>query len=218
MVWLQLRMSTKCRESTRAGTAKARANKCWAFEHCDKGPAQTVHALAGTRYLSTQAGWQTHIRRQGARMQVHSTRKQEGHAAQAPRPGEMRPTRIVEDGPKERSLGIKSRLVAENLELFEPDRRTTGFRASGCRTCRLVPSSIGYASQKLSREARTDAPERSATCPSTKQRGTAIRLRTFSGKPCQRPGPLLAPSEAAIPHNTQLLLESISFARVQVRH
>jgi len=33
---LQLRMSTKCRESTRTGTAKARANKCREFTH--KGP------------------------------------------------------------------------------------------------------------------------------------------------------------------------------------
>jgi len=33
---LQLRMSTKCTESTRSGTAKARTNKCRAFTH--KGP------------------------------------------------------------------------------------------------------------------------------------------------------------------------------------
>jgi len=87
--------------------------------------------------------------------------------------------------------------------VFELARRTTGFWASGCRTCRLVPSSIDYASQKWSREARTDAPERAAACPSTRPCGTAIRFRTCIGKPCQRPGPLLAPSlPASHPQHT----------------
>ena len=76
--WLQLRVSTKCREST----AKACANKCRTFQH--KEPAQALHALAGTRYLPTQACWQTHKRREGTRMQVQRTRKQEGHAVQVP--------------------------------------------------------------------------------------------------------------------------------------
>jgi len=68
--------------------------------------------------LQTQAGWQTHKRRQGTHRQVQSTRKQEGHEVQAPGPAEMRPTSMVDDGPIERGVGIKSRLVAEDLELF----------------------------------------------------------------------------------------------------
>jgi len=42
------------RERTRAGTAKARANKCRAFEH--KEPAQALHSVTGAWYLPTQAG------------------------------------------------------------------------------------------------------------------------------------------------------------------
>ena len=42
--------------------------------------------------------------------------------------------------------------------------------------------------------ARTDAPEWVAGCPSTMPRGPAIRLRACIGRPCQRLGPLLAPS------------------------
>ena len=78
----QLSMSTKCRQSTCAGTGKAHANKCRAF--ANEGPAQAPHGLADTRYLPTQAGWQTHKRRQGTSRQVQSTREQEGHAVQAP--------------------------------------------------------------------------------------------------------------------------------------
>ena len=70
------------RESTRAGTAKARANKCRTFNH--KGPAQAPHAVTGARYLPTQAGWQTNKQRQDTRRQVHSTCKQGGHAVQPP--------------------------------------------------------------------------------------------------------------------------------------
>jgi len=43
-------------------------------------------------------------------------------------------------------------------------------------------------------KARTDAPERAAACPSTMPCGTAIQFRTCINRPCQRPGPLLAPS------------------------
>jgi len=78
--------------------------------------------------------------------------------------------------------------------VLEPVRRTTGFRTPGCSTCRLVPSSIDYASQKWSRKARTDATERAAACASTMPRGPAVRIRARIGRPCQRPGPLLAPS------------------------
>ena len=76
------------------------------------------HALAGTWCPPTQADWQTQKQRQGTRRQVQSTRKQEGHAVQAPGPGEMRPSRMVDDGPNERSVGIRLRLVAEDLGLF----------------------------------------------------------------------------------------------------
>jgi len=54
----------------------------------------------------------------GTPMQVQSTRKQHRHAVQAPGLGEMRPTRMVDNGTKECSLGIKSGLVAEDFELF----------------------------------------------------------------------------------------------------
>jgi len=63
-----------------------------------------------------------------------------------------------------------------------------------CETCRLVPSSIDYACRKWSRMARTDAPERAAGCPPTMPRGTAIQFCACLRRPCQRPGPLLAPS------------------------
>ena len=49
---------------------------------------------------------------------MRSTHKQEGRAVRAPGPGEMRPTRMVEDDPNERSVGIRSRLVAEDVVLF----------------------------------------------------------------------------------------------------
>jgi len=72
--------------------------------------------LAGTRYLPTQAGWHAHKQRQGTHRQVQSTRKQGGHGVQAPGPGEMRPTIMVDDGPNEHCVGIKSWLVPEDLE------------------------------------------------------------------------------------------------------
>jgi len=141
-----------------------------------RGPAQTPHARAGTRYPPTQAGWQAHKRRQGTRRQVQRARTQEGYALQAPWPGEIQPTRMVGDGQNECSVGIRLRLVTEELWLFSnlPGAYPVSV-PPGCRTCRLVPSSINYASQKWSRQAHTDAPERAAACPSTMSRGTVVQ-------------------------------------------
>jgi len=76
--------------------------------------------------------------------------------------------------------------------VLELVRRTTDFGAPACRTCLLVPSSIDHASKKWSNTARTD--EREVGCPSTMPRVTALRFRACVGRPCQRPGPFLAPS------------------------
>ena len=73
-----------------------------------EGPAQTPHALAGTQCPPAQADWQTQKQRRGTRRLVQSTRQQEGHVVQAPEPGEIRPSRMVHDGPNERSVGIRA--------------------------------------------------------------------------------------------------------------
>jgi len=40
------------------------------------------------------------------------------HVRSTTRPGEMQPTRMVDDRPNERSVGIRSRFVADDLVLF----------------------------------------------------------------------------------------------------
>ena len=153
-----------------------------------RGPAQAPHALAGTRCPPTQADWQTQKQRQGTRRQVQSTRKQEGHAVQAPEPGEMRP----------------SRMMARTSAVWVAGRGSYPKTCGCCQAHNRFPRPwlrnvsarailIGYASRKWSSKARTDAPERAAGCPPTMPRGTAIRFRACIRRPCQRPGPLLEP-------------------------
>jgi len=188
---LRLSLSTKCRQSTRAGTGKARAKKCRAFAH--KGPVQSTtrsrrHTVSSN--TSRLANTQTKARyAQTCRCRVADV----SLSLYLGIIGQQR--NATHDNAERAHCGHQveacGRRLGGGLELA---RRTTGFRAPGCRTCRLVPSSIDYACRKWSRMARTDAPERAAGCPSTMPRGTAIRFRACIGRPCQRPGQLLAPS------------------------
>jgi len=158
------------------------------------------HAVSNNTRLA-QADWQTQKQRQGTRRQVQSTRKQEGHAAQAPGPGEIRPSRMVNDGPNERSVGIRLRLVSEDLGLFLPGAQPI--------SAPLAAESVGSCHLdwlRLSKMVEQDAPERAAGCPSTMPRGTVIRFRACIGRPCQRPGPLIALS---LPSSLPSILLSI---------
>jgi len=110
-------------------------------------PAQAPHVLAGTRCPPTQADWQTQKQRQGTRRQVQSTRKQEGHVVQAPepgkiRPGKIRPSKMVNDGPNERSVGIRSRLVSEDVGLLLSGAQPVSAPLAGERvgSCHLDPT------------------------------------------------------------------------------
>jgi len=104
---------TKCRENTRAkahAQAQQRHAQTSAGHSSTRGPRKHLHAVAGARYLPTQAGWQTHKRRQSTRRQVQSNYKNFTHFHIHTRNGRASVT--------ERSVGIKSRLVAEDLESF----------------------------------------------------------------------------------------------------
>ena len=118
-MWLGNSLQCLCRPRADKAHVQAqrRHEQASALHSRTRGPREH-HDLAGTRYPSMQAGWQTHKRRQGMRRQAQSTRRQEGHAVQAPGSGEMRPTRMVDDGQNERSVGMRSRLVAEDLVVF----------------------------------------------------------------------------------------------------
>ena len=158
-------MSTKCRQSTRACTRKARANKCRSFAH--EGHAQAPHALAGehsrrlavsantsrlantqTKTRCAQAGaeyaqtgrtWSASTRARHRTCRLRCTLAELANR-------EMRLTTMVEYDPNERTGGMMSRLVAEELEgVLKLARRAPVLCARGCRSCWLVPSPIDYA-------------------------------------------------------------------------
>jgi len=97
------------------------------------------HAVSANTSRLEQADWRTQKQRQGTRRQVQSTCKQEGHAAQAPGPGETRASRMVNDEPNERSVGIRLRLVSEDLGLFLPGAQpvSTPLAAESVGSCHL---------------------------------------------------------------------------------
>jgi len=131
------------------------------------------------------------------RRQVQGTCKKEGYAVQAPGTGRNATYEKCGSWPERAECGHqvedRGRRLGGVLELA---RRAPGLRAPGCRTCRLVPSSIEYACRKWSIIARTDAPELAPGCPWTMPRETAtrIRFRACINRPCQRPEPFLTPS------------------------
>jgi len=96
------------------------------------------HAVSAITSRLAQADWRTQKQRQGTRRQVQSTRKQEGHTAQAPGPGETRASRMVNDEPNERSVGIRLRLVSEYLGLFLPARTHPNEQPGVLRQCHVA--------------------------------------------------------------------------------
>eukprot|EP00277_Geminigera_cryophila_P021467 CAMPEP_0179483440 /NCGR_PEP_ID=MMETSP0799-20121207/60638_1 /TAXON_ID=46947 /ORGANISM="Geminigera cryophila, Strain CCMP2564" /LENGTH=207 /DNA_ID=CAMNT_0021296989 /DNA_START=483 /DNA_END=1103 /DNA_ORIENTATION=+ len=121
---------------------------------------QVISAQAGAEYAQTGRTWSASTRARHRTCHLRCTLAELANR-------EMRLTTMMDHGPKEPTVSIRSKLVAEDLGVFLNLPCAQPVAAPLAAERRLVPFSINYACRKWSRMVRTDAPSRAAGCPST---------------------------------------------------